>query len=364
VTILCEPDPILAARLAGFIDGPVWTVHGLDALVRALDEHPDEIVIVFGDGVDVALVLEFTSRLRSWRPEIAVVLVCEPDDLDIRDPAIHSGVRDVVATDDLGALPDACRRAAHPSGKAVAGRVVTVFAPTSGYGKTTVATNLAAVLNAQSRHVCLIDLDLAYGDMASVLGFPPPDSADATGSVTRIRAGLDCVLAPIRPGNTDRVVSPDAVGELLAGLTDRYDYVVVDTPAQFCGQVLCALDLSYHHLVVATPERPALRNLRRTLDILDLLTYPREARAVLLNRCGSHGGLPDEDVDALVRNPVAARLPITADVPASINAGVPLAISAPDHPFVGALRRFASTHVLSDREPPGKCSSPHPLPHP
>jgi pilus assembly protein CpaE len=225
--------------------------------------------------------------------------------------------------------------------------VVTVFAPTSGYGKTTVATNLAVVLNAESRSVCLVDLDLVHGDLADVLGLRPdgPWSPDSP-AVTRVRAGLDCVLASVRPGDPERV-PPNAVSTLLTGLAARYDYVVVDTPAQFTTHVLYALDQSHHHLLVATPERPALRNLRRTLDILDLLAYPRDARSVLLNRCDPRGDLAAADVDALVRGPVAGRLPGTVDVPASVNSAVPLAISVPDHPFTSALRRFARTYVLS-----------------
>jgi pilus assembly protein CpaE len=238
--------------------------------------------------------------------------------------------------------------------------VVTVFAPTSGYGKTTVAANLAAILSAGSRRVCLVDLDLVYGDMAVALGFRPDQlwAADFP-TVTRLRAGLDCVLASTRPDDPERMPT-GAVNALLVTLAAQYDYVVVDTPAQFTTHVLYALDQSHHHVLVTTPERPALRNLRRTLDILDLLAYPRDARTVLLNRCDPRSELAAEEIEALVRSPVAGRLPGTADVPASINSGVPLAISAPDHPFTEALRRFACAHVLSDRRntvPGGGCGA-------
>ena len=342
MTILCEPVPILAVRLAEQIDGPVWTVRGVADVVRALDDHPDDHVVVFGPNADVQQLLGLASRLRWARPTVSMIVVGDPDDPGFQDLTVHSGALEVVSTEDLGALGDACRRARTP-----VGRVITVYAATGGHGKTTVATNLAVVLSAQSRRVCLVDLDWSFGDMADALGFPPHAAAESL-AVTRIRAGLDCVLAPLRPIDPDRT-PPEAVGALLAGLADRYDYVVVDTPAQFCGQVLSALDVSYHHVLVATPQRPALRNLRRTLDILDLLAYPRAARTVLLNRCTPHGDLAVADIDTLIRSTIAAHLPDTEDVPASINAGVPLAISAPDHPFVGALRRFASTHVLSDR---------------
>jgi MinD-like ATPase involved in chromosome partitioning or flagellar assembly len=346
MTILLEPDPVIAVRVAAAIDGVVWTVDSFAGVAQALAEHPDESVVVLGGGTDTAQALDFVSVLHQGRPTVSVILLREPTDTGAR--IVRGGLYDVVSTNDLDALTDACRLAVYPTGRSVAGRVVTVVAPTSGYGKTTVAINLAAVLSAESRRVCLLDLDLDYGDMAVALGFQPeqmwPPDAPA---VKRLRPGLHCVLAPVGPGDAERM-PPDAVNTLLAALVAHYDYVVVDTPAQFTAHMLYALDRSDHHVLVATPERPALRNLRRTLDILDLLGYPREARTVLLNRCDPCGGLAAADVDPIIRNPVAGRLPGTADVPASINSGVPLAISVPDHPFTDALRRFAGTHVLAD----------------
>jgi hypothetical protein len=51
------------------------------------------------------------------------------------------------------------------------------------------------------------------------------------------------------------------------------------------------------------------------------------------------------DVEAAIRIGVAAQLPATAAVPASINRCTPLAASDPQHPFALALRRFAGEHI-------------------
>jgi pilus assembly protein CpaE len=80
---------------------------------------------------------------------------------------------------------------------------------------------------------------------------------------------------------------------------------------------------------------------------INLLAYTRAARTVLLNRCDPQVELTEGEIDALLRSPVADCLPGTVDVPVSINTGVPLAISAPGHPFTRALRRFAGAYVLS-----------------
>ena len=128
-------------------------------------------------------------------------------------------------------------------------------------------------------------------------------------------------------------------------LASRYDVVVVDLPARFSPAVLVALDHAHHHVVVATPERPALKNLRVTLDILDLLGYSRAARAVLFNRSDARSAITAGEVAAVVRGPIAAHVPSSGDVPASINQGVPLMSAHPRHPVSVAIRQFADSYA-------------------
>jgi Flp pilus assembly CpaE family ATPase len=243
------------------------------------------------------------------------------------------------------------------------GQVTTVFAARSGCGKTTLATNLAAVLGAGgARSVCLVDLDLAFGDVAGMLGLEPQRTlAEGIPLTSRLHQSnvhtvltttafsrFDCVLAPTEPGEAERV--PVAlVGKLLAKLTWLYDHVVVDTPAQLTAHTLAALDSSHHHVLLTTPDRPALVSLRRTLDTLDMLSYDHIARTIVLNRGDSRVGLDVSDVEDLVRSPVAARLPYCWEVPAAVNLGVPLAALRPEHRFSEAVRRFAAEHVVAPR---------------
>lgn len=242
------------------------------------------------------------------------------------------------------------------------GRIITVFAAKGGCGKTTLATNLAVVLNAGgNRRVCLVDLDLTFGDVASSLRLEPVRSlADAVPRAGRLdlvatRAlttpfgpGLDCILAPERPGENEKV-SPAVVGELLTELPRWYDYVVIDTPAQFSPRVLTALDASDHHVLLTTPERPALKNLRLTIDMLDLLCYCRDSRSIVFNRCDSSVGLSATEVERVVKSPIAGHIPSSRDVPTSTNLGEPLASAQPNHPVSLAVAEFTATHLIERR---------------
>jgi pilus assembly protein CpaE len=241
------------------------------------------------------------------------------------------------------------------------GQIVTVFAAKGGCGKTTLAANLAVVLHGGGAHrICLVDLDLESGDIASTLGLIPARSlVDAipyageldvgriASLMTSFRVGVDCLLAPAAPGDFSRI-PVGLVTELLALLPTVYDYVVVDTPARFSSYVLAALDAADYQVLVTTPERPALKNLRLTLDILDLLPYDRTSRLIVFNRSDSGTSLTPRDVEAMVKSPIAGYLPSRADVPASTNQGVPLAAAQPDHVVSQAVRRLADALVPTE----------------
>lgn len=249
---------------------------------------------------------------------------------------------------------------AESSGRRRPGRIITVFAAKGGCGKTTLATNLAVVLNrGGANRVCLLDLDLTFGDIACSLRLlssrslvdvamrgGPLDRETVQSGITPYAPGLDCVLAPVGPGANEQV-SADLVSALLAELPRWYDYIVIDTPARFTPQVLAALDSADRHVLLTTPERPALKNLRLVLDMFDLLAYDQQARAVVFNRCDSGVGLSAQEIERVVKSPIAGHIPSSRDVPASINQGEPLAAARPDHPVSLAIRQFAIGHLVT-----------------
>jgi MinD-like ATPase involved in chromosome partitioning or flagellar assembly len=171
------------------------------------------------------------------------------------------------------------------------------------------------------------------------------DAVGVMSLLTTWRPGLDCLLAPVVPGDAEKV-PPTVVTELLRVLRGMFDYIVVDTPAQFSEHVLAALDASQRHILLTTPDVPALKNLRLTLDMLDLLSYDRGGRAIVVNRADSRVGLTVEDVERVVKSAVSERVPSSRDVPASTNRGVPIAAEQPNHPVSMAVRRFAERCLL------------------
>jgi pilus assembly protein CpaE len=244
------------------------------------------------------------------------------------------------------------------------GQIITVFAAKGGCGKTTLAVNLGVVLARDDRlRVCIVDLDLAFGDVAISMQADPArtvvdalpmaghlDTTGAASLLTHYRPGLDLLLAPVTPGDAEKI-PPSLVGELLAVLQGMFDYVVIDTPPAFSEHVLTAMDASDHHVLVTTPDVLAVKNLRVALDTLDLLSYSRQTRSVILNRSDSRVRLSPEDVERGIRTQLAARLPSSRAVPACINKGVPIVRDSPRHAVSQAIARFAEQHLLPQPEP-------------
>jgi pilus assembly protein CpaE len=181
------------------------------------------------------------------------------------------------------------------------------------------------------------------------------DGAKVATLVTNYIPGLDCILAPVEPGEAERIPAA-LIAEIIAALGGMYDHVVIDTPAQFSEHVLVALDASHHHVLITTPEVPALKNLRLTLDMLDLLSYGRNSRYILFNRSDAEVGLSAADVERVVKSPISAHVPSSREVPASINRGTPLTAEQPEHAVSQAIRAFAQHQIIG--QPAAEAAAP------
>ncbi|GAB2866293.1 AAA family ATPase [Lentzea nigeriaca] len=374
MTILCDPAT-RAGQLSpavGVVGSNVITAATLAEADRLLAADPAELLVVIGAAVDLDEALTFAEALRFERPAVGVVLQREVLEIGTLTQALRAGVREVVARDDLSSLADACARSRALSAQVTGipqpgtgerrhGQVITVFSAKGGCGKTTLAVNLAAMLAAGGeRSVCLVDLDLAFGDVGICLRAEPVrtivhglgmlghvDAAGASSLLTACRPGLSALLAPVEPGDAERVPA-SLVSELLDVLPTMFDYVVVDTPSAFSEHVLAAMDASHHHVLLTTPDVPALKNLRVTLDMLDLLSYAHDIRSIVLNRSDAKVGLTMDDIQRVVRSDIRAHVPSSRDVPISVNKGNPIVLDLPRHPVSEAISRFAREHVLAE----------------
>lgn len=367
MTILYEQWEHQAQLLAPMLGTGVTVVRSGQELAEAVATYPDELLVVFGPSTALSEAVAFAERSRTRRPALKVVLLRQHLDVSVMTEALRAGVFEVVATRDPDAMAQACARALAAARDATGvngipveetvpgGRVVAVFSGKGGTGVSTIATNLAVTLAAGGqKRVCLVDLDLAFGDVAIMLGLTPErtiaaavpvaDRLDETGLrmlLTRHASGVDTLLAPVQPADAEQI-SRDLVAEILGMLRGMFDVVVVDCASILSDQTLAALDAAHHYLLVTMPELPAIKSLRVTLDTFTLLDYHPDRRVVVLNQADAKVGLSLADAERAIKVPVAAYLPASRDVPVSINNGVPIVTSQPNHPVSVAIRDLAA----------------------
>ncbi|HYN74958.1 MAG TPA: ParA family protein, partial [Candidatus Limnocylindria bacterium] len=174
MAVIVELDPAGADTLNAALGGEAQVLTSVDALRRHLDANLGEDCVVVGPSVDQGTALTLAESMRVIRPSLGFVLVRRRIDTSVLAEALRAGVREVVEERDIAGLSTAVRRTrelaramrdqvdsvegADPDGPR--GRIVTVFSAKGGCGKTTMSTNLAAVLaDRGKREVCLVDLD-------------------------------------------------------------------------------------------------------------------------------------------------------------------------------------------------------------
>jgi pilus assembly protein CpaE len=370
--VLVDLDPQSADILVRRLGPNAMALSSLAELDRYLVSFPTESVVVLAPSVPLVDCFDFAERMRVERPTLGVILVRERFDSLMLSDALRAGVREVVARSDLDELRAAAWRAAELAsrlqptrqligvgpdargGASADGLVVTVFSAKGGCGKTTLATNLGAALASTDRDVCVLDLDLAFGDVAIALQLHPAhtiadasrlgglDEAGLRGLLTQHSRGLSVLAAPTEPGAADQIEAR-LVGDLLRVLRRMFDVVIIDTPAAFSDQVLAAFDATDLFLLIATLDIPALKNLKLTLETMDLLNYPRDRWRVVLNRADAKVGLTVPEAERALHTTISAQIPSSRSVPISVNRGVALVHEDPTHPVSQEIRRIADS---------------------
>jgi pilus assembly protein CpaE len=233
--------------------------------------------------------------------------------------------------------------------------IVTVFSPKGGTGKSVTATNLAVTLaKFEHRRTLLVDLDLQFGDSAIMLALEPektiydlvaaPGELDAeklAGYVAAHESGLHVIAAPERPEEAELIAQPRVAG-LLEVARGAYDVVVVDTAPFLHGPVLAALDRVDVLLLVATLDVPALKDVRQSLETLELLRFPKERIAMVLNRATAKVGITRADAEAALGVRMRYALPSADEVPLAVNRGRPAVLTDPRSEFAQAIRELAA----------------------
>ena len=298
-----------------------------------------------------------------------IVVVAADQGEQILDGALEADVADVLLLPQLVEnVAFTIKKAAHAK-RAVAsvtrakiGRVITVFSPKGGTGKTVTATNLAAAF---AKHVqkrtLLLDLDLQFGDAAIAMGLEPDktifdlvvapgelDFEKLTGYTTKHPCGLDILPAPMRPEDAE-LVTESKITRLLEVARECYDVIVVDTSPFFHGPMLATLDRTDELLVLCGLDVPTLKNVRLALQTLELLSFPTNRIRFVLNRANSKVGLTKREVEAALKMEISHELPSDRVVPICVNRGNPATLAESGSDYAKAILALAKATIASEQ---------------
>lgn len=374
------------AKLLGFetdIEVVGSAASGREAIEKAAALLPDVVLMDINmpdmDGIAA------TERLTAEVPTAAVVMMSVQGEADYLRRSMLAGAREFLvkpfSSDELTASirqvytrerekqsrivvqPQAAagsapaKQPAAGASQAEPGRIIAVFGPKGGVGRTTLAVNLAvAAATELGQRTCLVDASFQFGDVGVLLNLNPKNKSIAdlapeleAGDPESLEtflinhsAGIRVMLAPPSPEMAE-LITPAGVKKMLEALQATHDLVVVDCMSSFNETTLAILDLADTVLTMLSLEITSIKNIRLFLEVAEQLGYGPDKVRLVLNRADSSLGIRVADVEHSIGRRVDHT--IVSDgrsVVYALNRGVPFFLSNREAQVSQDVLRLAS----------------------
>ncbi|HEY9632353.1 MAG TPA: septum site-determining protein MinD [Coleofasciculaceae cyanobacterium] len=219
-------------------------------------------------------------------------------------------------------------------------RIIVITSGKGGVGKTTVTANLGMAIARLGRRVALVDADFGLRNLDLLLGLENRvvyTAIDVLSGQCRLEQALvkdkrqeGVVLLPAAQSRTKEVVSPDQMKKLVGALAEKYEYVIVDSPAGIERGFQNAIAAAQEALIVTTPEIAAVRDADRVVGLLEAQGIKRTH--LIVNRLKpamvqANQMMSVEDVQEILAIPLIGIIPDDERVIVSSNRGEPLVLA-------------------------------------
>jgi pilus assembly protein CpaE len=232
------------------------------------------------------------------------------------------------------------------------GRVISVFAPKGGVGKTTISINMAVALRLQTRaEVLLFDADVGVGNITSALEVPerlgladladsPPsewtDAAFDHAVAIHAETGLRVLTWGTGPSQS---IPLELMLAALRWARGHHSYVIVDNHPGYDERTMAMLAVANEIFLVVTPEVGSIRNSSQFLELAREIGLAGIVR-VIVNR--ANHGIRTDDLAASLDMPIAAT--VMSNGPRAVvaaNQGRPIITMFPREKISDDLHRVA-----------------------
>ena len=355
----------------------ISTVGTKQCLQMVMDFTPD--VVVFVDEGAKVPATEISREIYQKHPGTAIIIIASPAKQETTTylrQALLAGAKDVlpfppmldtlVTSIQQAHQLERGRRPVRAFGRVrraeagVGGRLILVYSPKGGAGRSVLAANLGVLLAQMNPEMStvLFDLDLQFGDQGILLSLDPHrsildllpvideltrDAVDA--SLTHHPSGLRVLMAPPELQQAD-LIDAESISKILVALRAYYDTVIIDTPAALTDISLTAFEFADLILQICTPDVLTIRRTRASLELYDGLGIPRDIVRLVLNRTSKKSEIRSDEVGMLFEHEVIGEVP--ADfffLQPYVNLGIPISEATKSAPIVQSLTYIAKQLV-------------------
>ena len=349
---------------------------GMEFIALALDETDEDNLVLMSE-----IITQANAR------KIKVILIAE----DVTPAALHSLLRQ--GADEFvpyplpeGELAKAISRVraaeevtlepqSGPNLKAGAqkdGALIVVHGLAGGVGSTTMAVNLAWELATGDKNathsVCLIDLDLQYGAVATFLDLPrreavyemlsDTESMDSESFMQALVSYEDKVHVLTAPSDILPldIVSSEDINRILAMARSHFDYVIVDMPSTLVQWSEAVLNAAHVYFATMELDMRSAQNALRLKRAFQAEELPFEKLRFVLNRAPKFTDLNGKtrvkrlsdslDISIELQLPDGSKQIMQAG-----DHGTPLAVAAAKNPLRKEIAKLAaSLHELGQAD--------------
>jgi pilus assembly protein CpaE len=346
--LLVEDVPQVAQYVRGLLNAQsqvrlVDIVADGEQVAKRVAEHRPDVVMVDALLQGRLRGMQVVKQLHDDKAGIPVIVVTVPQNPVSVEP--EKGIDDVLSMPfngyDLMSKIMGVHKVATAATVGGPSRLLVVFAPKGGVGKTTIAFNVAVATAGLGARTALIDGSIQFGDLRGLLRVPrdapsmldlPTDrisETDLADVLWRGPAGVDILLAPPRIEMAEMVLLRD-LEKTISLMRRLYDLVIVDTGVGLDELTLALLDQADSILEIVTYDATTIRNTIAMAETFQKIGYPPSKVQYIVNRADSSAGIDPADLrTALGREPefkVRSEGPVVG--PAS-NQGAPFVTTDP-----------------------------------
>src|SRR5256884_4991749 len=248
-------------------------------------------------------------------------------------------------------------------------KVLVVTSGKGGVGKTTSTAALGAALAQAGQKVAVVDFDVGLRNLDLVMGAERRvvfDIINVVQSVAKMSQALirdkrleTLWLLPASQTRDKDALTEEGVGRVIAELTERFDWVICDSPAGIERGAILAMRYADAAIIVTNPEVSSVRDSDRIIGMLDSKTVRAERgerveKHVLISRYdparAARGEmLTIDDILEILATPLLGIIPESQEVLKASNVGTPVtlnnAASAPARAYTDAARRLMGQEV-------------------